>query len=100
MKKNGKVKFKTKEELLEQMNYFLQLQIDIANKKEKDYKAFEAECVKEGKKTKNPYLNELNNQIEAINRTCGALIRINQSSLENGENQDDETKKKENELVD
>lgn len=96
-KKNGNPSFKkapSKDELIDTMTKLFELQKEIATTKEKQYRNFEAEREADDKKTKNPYLNELNCQIDALIRTSTALIRINGSNLEAEEEATGNTKKK------
>ncbi len=73
---------RTKDELLAMMNHYLDLQIEIAQEKEREYRRVEENGAEpQDKKHKNPYQNELNNQIDAIIRSCSALIRINNSTI-------------------
>lgn len=94
MKNDGKVKIYTKNELIEKLNYYLDLQIGIATDKEKQYREYE----KEKKSSYNPHLKELNNQIVAITKTSQMIIRINDSDLDNEDDSTEEVKS--NELVD
>jgi len=94
MKKSGKPQQKSKEELLELMNYYLDLQIDIAKEQEEMYRLVESGEVEDCGKHKNSYQNNLNNQIDAIIRTCGALIRIDGSKLETKDNEETDKPKK------
>lgn len=84
----------SKDELIDTMTKLFELQKEIAATKESQYKKFEAEREADDKNTKNPYLNELNCQIDAIIRTSTALIRINGSNLEAEEEATNSNKKK------
>lgn len=78
---------KSKDELLCIMNDHLIVQQDFAERlKKKAIKYIDDEEEDEGgKKKKNKYLNDYNQQVDAISRTASALIRIQSSSLENAE---------------
>ena len=101
-KKDGKAlkKIPSKDELIDTMTYYLNLQKEIAATKEKQYKQFEEERSNDDRKVKNPYLNELNCQIDAIIRSSTALIRINGSNLETEQEEENPTNNKKKELVD
>lgn len=110
MKKNGKAKVVkekqpprrlSKEELIDKMYYYLNVQTTIVDQKEKQYKEFEKNpsLDKNGNPIKNPYLAEFNNQVDAVTRTSASIIRISGSDLEDEEG-DQEVNKKFKELVD
>ena len=93
MKKDGNVKLRSKFEILEKMNQYLNQQIEIADSLEKEY--YEA---KEKGLPTNKLLHAYNQQIQAVNQTCSALIKTDNSQF----NVDIENQKeiKSKELVD
>lgn len=96
MKKDGKQKIYTKDEVMETLNHYLELQMNIVAEKEKEYYDFE--------KTRednsyNPHQKELNNQIKAYTNTAQVIVRIYNSNLENID-EDNEEKGSSKELVD
>lgn len=91
MSKQGK-KLKSKDELLSIMNDHLIMQQEIAETlKSKALSFIDEDSDDDGKKKKNRYLNEYNQQVDAISRTASALIRIYSSSLANGEQENSDS---------
>lgn len=92
MKKDGNQKIYTKDEIMEELNHYLELQSNIVTEKEKEYYQFEKE--KENDGVYNPHQKELNNQIKAYANTAQTIVRIYNSNLENfdedGENESKE----------
>lgn len=99
MKKSGKEKQKiySKEEIITELNHFLELQMKIAAEKEKEYYEFEKE--KGDNCNGNPHQRELNNQIKAYANTAQSIVRIYSSDLEPLDEEDNKEKTNK-ELVD
>lgn len=85
-----KEKIKSKEELLNIMNDHLATQQKFAKTlKEKAEKFIDDENLDtNGKKNRNSYLNAYNVQVDAVSRTAKTMINIFNSSLENGEEEE------------
>lgn len=79
-------KLKTKDELLNIMNQHLvqQQQIALELKKQALIYLKSNKDDSETKKKKNHYINSYNQQVDAVSRTSATMIRIYNSSLENG----------------
>lgn len=88
-----KAKLKSKEELLQIMNEHLATQQMFAEQlKSKAEKFIEDENLdKEGKKNRNSYLNAYNAQVDAVSRTSKTMINIYNSSLNEGDDEDETT---------
>lgn len=99
MKKDGNQKIYTKDEIIANLNHFLELQMNIANQKEKEYYEFENAKNEEDSKAYNYCQKELNNQIKAYANTAQSLVRIYSSDIENLDEEDNEEQKNK-ELVD
>lgn len=86
-----KTKIKTKEELLEIMNSHLDTQQNFALKLKAKAEFFvdEDEDSKENKKKRNSWLSAYNAQVDAVSRTSASLLKIFNSDLSNGEEEDD-----------
>ena len=86
-----KAKLKSREELLEMMNDHLATQQKFAEKlKVKAENAIDDDSFsKEDKKKRNSYLNAYNCQVDAVSRTAKTMINIFNSSITNGEEEDD-----------
>lgn len=97
MKKSGKQKIYTKDEVMETLNHYLELQENIVSEKEKEYYDFEK--TKDENCSYNPHQKELNNQIKAYANTAQVIVRIYNSNLENID-EDNEEEKTSKELVD
>ena len=105
MMKNGKKKnkqgeLKSKEELLEIMNSHLITQQEMAEKlKTKALKYVDKDDdSKQDKKQRNQYIYAYNQQVEAVSKTASTLIKIQNSSLKNGKELEEEEQS--DELVD
>ncbi len=87
-----------KSELLEIMNEHLSTQQEFALiLKEKARKYIKGDDENgDDKKKRNSYLNTYNQQVDAVSRTVSSLIKINSSSIENEENEEESS----NSLVD
>lgn len=85
-------KLKSKEELLEIMNEHLIAQQNFALTLKKKAEQFinvdEDDETKESKKKRNSYLYSYNAQVDAISRTSASMIKILNSSLDDGEEED------------
>ncbi len=90
MKKDGSQRIYTKDEIIQRLNHFLEVQENIANEKEKEYYAFEKEKQKQEDCTYNPHQKELNNQIKAYGNTAQQIVRVYSSSYDNFEEEDNE----------
>lgn len=99
MKNDGEQKIYTKNEIIANLNHFLEVQMTIANQKEKEYYQFENNRDEESNNAYNRCQRELNNQIKAYANTAQSLVRIYNSDLENVDEEDNEDKKSK-ELVD
>lgn len=85
-KKSGSVKIYTKEELLEMMNRNLDHQIKMAEELKTRYEKVKDCCeTAEDRKARNSLQTQLNAQYDAIGRSCSSIIKINNSKLENEE---------------
>ena len=91
-----KAKLKSREELLTIMNEHLATQQKFAEKlKEKAESAIDLDApTTEDKKRRNSYLNAYNQQVDAVSRTAKTMINIYNSSL------NDEEEEYEDSLVD
>lgn len=107
-KKNGrtpvidKPKRTSKEELIDRLYFYLNCQMEIAERKKNQYDHFEEHPSydKNNNPIRNPYLLEFNNQVDAIGRTSATIIRIDNSDLEDAQENSEESHKKLKELVD
>lgn len=88
-----KQKLKTKEELLEIMSAHLETQQMFALKLKSKAESFididEDEDNQKNKKKRNSWLSSYNAQVDAVSRTSASMIKIFNSGLENGEEEDD-----------
>jgi len=91
----AKRKLKSKEELLEIMNEHLETQQMFALKLKEKAESFididEGEDNQSNKKKRNAWLNSYNAQVDAVSRTSSSMIKIFNSALDNGEEEDDST---------
>lgn len=89
----AKSKLKTKEELLEIMNEHLTTQQMFAMKLKEKAESYidieEEEDNQSNKKKRNAWLNSYNAQVDAVSRTSATMIKIFNSALDNGEEEDD-----------
>lgn len=89
----AKSKLKTKEELLEIMNEHLTTQQMFAMKLKEKAESYidieEEEDNQSNKKKRNAWLNSYNAQVDAVSRTSASMIKIFNSALDNGEEEDD-----------
>lgn len=85
-------RIKSKEELLEIMNGHLSTQQMFAErlkeKAERYIDVEESEDTTSNKKKRNSYLSSYNAQVDAVSRTSASMIKIFNSSLEDGEEED------------
>ncbi len=98
MKKDGKQKIYTKDEVIATLNHFLEVQMNIATEKEKEYYDFEKS--KGDNCNGNPHQRELNSQIKAYANTAQSIVRIYSSDLENLDEENNNEEKANKELVD
>lgn len=93
MVKKAKKKLKTKEELLEIMSEHLETQQMFALRLREKAESFidldEEEDTQSNKKKRNAWLNSYNAQVDAVSRTSASMIKIFNSALDNGEEEDD-----------
>lgn len=91
-KKNGneEVKIYTKDELLEIMNRNLANQIKMAEKLVVRYKEYEDATEPDERKIRNSIQTQLNAQYDAINRSCASIIKMNNATLENTKDEENE----------
>lgn len=88
------VRIKSKEELLEIINdHFVTQQnfaLKLKEKAEKYTDIDDDEDDSKAKKKRRSYLSAYNAQVDAVSKTVVTLIKINNSSLQNEEEQDEE----------
>lgn len=88
------VRIKSKEELLEIINdHFVTQQnfaLKLKEKAEKYTDIDDDEDDNKAKKKRRSYLSAYNAQVDAVSKTVVTLIKINNSSLQNEEEQDEE----------
>lgn len=91
----AKRKLKTKEELLEIMNEHLVTQqmfaLKLKEKAESYIDVEEDEDNQSNKKKRNAWLNSYNAQVDAVSRTSASMIKIFNSALDDGEEEDNST---------
>lgn len=95
----GNETIKSKDELLKMMNDHLTQQQAFAMKLKNKALQYIDEEEKEDKKKRNQFLSSYNMQVDAVSRTASTIIKIYNSELSNGEEDEKEKDNSNEELV-